>query len=137
MDLREFGEVHDFVDARLKQEGGGDRSSKTAAFKAAAKKFDIDRKTARLHYERVRRSMTPEAVRYLVWKEPGGFEEALLGRELQEMGAEAGIALVRRAFAPDEIRQLERIAVPLLLKLARERLELIELRKQPKRTKRT
>lgn len=118
--MREFGAVHDFIEARIKS-GGGVRGAKATAVRAAAARFGIDPKTAERHYKRLRRSSTHGAV---------------IGLEWQNARIDEGMDLAHRAFTEAELRELQEVSAPTVFQLAQERLELIELRKQLQKRKR-
>jgi len=119
-DLREFGAVHDFIAAHIERAGGA-RGTKGLAVAAAAKKFDIDPKTAERHYDRVQKSSTLGAVVALAWK---------------DARIDEGMDLTHQAFSDAELHELQEVSGPFVFKLAQERLELIELRKQLEKRKR-
>lgn len=123
MDIQEFGKVHDFVAAQIESEGAK-RGSKGRAYRAAAKRFGINAKTARLRYNRVHQSNTPGAAIALAL--------SAVGESYKQSGYEEAYELACRVFTAAELRELRLCGMPLISRLAKERLELIELRKQLK-----
>ena len=120
MDLGEFGATYSFIDDRIRRHGGG-RGTRAEAIRAAADHFNIDPKTAERRYERLRGVMQPLTEAFLAYKP----------------SLDAQMALIRRAFAEDEMREFEDadVSFPLVYQLALERLELIELRMQRSKRK--
>jgi hypothetical protein len=141
MDLADFGKVYEFIEARIAR-AERRRGSKAAALKAAAKKFRIDPKTAERRYNRVRRSMDVDPV--LAAIERAATNDPM--REAQEAAmryAADGQALIEevrpkvleqwtlfeRAFTKEERQKLRCVELQFVLRLAAERIELIQLRK--------
>jgi hypothetical protein len=131
-DLADFGKVYCFIDARIQRAGGG-RGSKRQAVEAAAREFEIHEKTAERHYARVRRSMNVDPMLAALEnvKQMRADTEALFTHA--RLKGDEWVALLHRAFTEDERRKLRKLEGQFGLQLARERIELIELRKQLKR----
>jgi hypothetical protein len=123
-DLADYGPTWRFICDHIKRAGGVHiRGNRHRAINEAAKEFGIDYKTAERHFERIRRFDNQEGMKLLasglVVKYAPVVDEAM--------------RVIRAAFSPTEMDQLGAIGSDLVLQLAKERLELIELRKRRKR----
>jgi len=117
-------DTYAFVADHLRASGGG-RGAKTAAFEAAAKRFEIDVKTAARRWRRIDEAMTPQTMLSLAFD---------VTRDMKASATQAleNLRLIELAFNEREQRELQMSSAPFVAKLAAERLELIELRKQLK-----
>jgi len=119
MDLADYGPTYRFVRDHINAAGAA-RGARHAAICEAAKAFGIDYKTAERRYQRIKKYDTPEGMSLLA--------SGLLKQ--YKPVVDTALSLVSAAFSPEEIRQLATVGMDFVLQLARERLELIELRKR-------
>jgi hypothetical protein len=119
MDLADYGATFRFVRDHIKA-AEGKRGSRHDAISKAAKAFSIDYKTAERHYERIRKFDTREGLAVLA--------SGLLAAQAPAVNER--LRLIGAAFSRDEMDQLAAIGNDFVLQLAKERLELIELRKR-------
>jgi len=119
MDLADYGPTWRFIRAHIKK-AGAVRGSRHQAIKEAAKAFRIDYKTAERRYERIRKFGTPELWTLLA--------KQAVAKQMPEV--DGALILISAAFSQDEREELASVGSDFVLQLARERLELMELRKR-------
>jgi hypothetical protein len=124
MDLADYGETWRFIRDRI-QEAGDKKGSRQAAIKKAAKAFNIHYRTAERHYERLSKFDTPQGMNILASHALKSYAPAI----------NEAMSIVRAALSPHEYQQLRdgNVGMDVVLQFAKDRLELIELRKRKKR----